>query len=260
MPDGLGYTEGAGKTVATDDCGAAGHAQIVKVGYGANGSATVVPADSSGLYVQGAALPGTTAAGNPILLGGQAESTAPTAVTDGQAIMAWFTLNGSLVATPSNRVTKIAVTPTIATANYAANDFMGAALNFTNAALVAGRSGKIVNCVLTSRTVVANAYELWLFETSPTIASADNAPFDMTDANLETAKLFAVVDFLVADNKASASNQVCMGTIKGVPVSQVQPKYVATTTSIYGALIARTVAGQLAGTTDLIVNLWVEPD
>lgn len=38
--------------IATDDCGAAGHAQIVKLGIATDGSATTIPADANGLKVQ----------------------------------------------------------------------------------------------------------------------------------------------------------------------------------------------------------------
>lgn len=49
MADGVAITAGSGTTIATDDCGSPGHAQIVKLGYSANGDATPVPAGASGL-------------------------------------------------------------------------------------------------------------------------------------------------------------------------------------------------------------------
>lgn len=57
MADGVAITAGAGTTIATDDAGAAGHVQIVKLAVSADGSATPVPATSKGLAVDVAALP-----------------------------------------------------------------------------------------------------------------------------------------------------------------------------------------------------------
>lgn len=47
MADNLGYTPGTGAYVATDDAGAAGHVQVVKLAVSADGSATVLPADGT---------------------------------------------------------------------------------------------------------------------------------------------------------------------------------------------------------------------
>lgn len=51
MADGLSWTPGSGATVATDDAGAAGHVQVVKLAVSADGSATPIPATASGLAV-----------------------------------------------------------------------------------------------------------------------------------------------------------------------------------------------------------------
>lgn len=45
-------TPASGTVIATDDCGAAGHAQIVKLGIATDGSATAIPADANGLTVK----------------------------------------------------------------------------------------------------------------------------------------------------------------------------------------------------------------
>lgn len=52
MADNISITQGTGTTVATDDCGAAGHTQIVKLAISTDGSATPIPADgTAGLKV-----------------------------------------------------------------------------------------------------------------------------------------------------------------------------------------------------------------
>jgi len=47
MADGVAITAGSGTTIATDDAGATGHVQIVKLAISADGSATPIPADAT---------------------------------------------------------------------------------------------------------------------------------------------------------------------------------------------------------------------
>jgi hypothetical protein len=51
MADNVDITPGAGATIATDDAGAAGHVQLVKLAIATNGSATLIPADADGIKV-----------------------------------------------------------------------------------------------------------------------------------------------------------------------------------------------------------------
>lgn len=60
MADNIDITPGTGKTVATDDAGAAGHVQVVKLAISTDGSATFIPADAAnGIDVDVTRLPGT---------------------------------------------------------------------------------------------------------------------------------------------------------------------------------------------------------
>lgn len=47
MADGVQITAGSGTTILTDDTGAGGHAQVVKLGISTDGSATLIPADAT---------------------------------------------------------------------------------------------------------------------------------------------------------------------------------------------------------------------
>lgn len=47
MADGVAITAGSGTTILTDDTGATGHAQVVKLGISTDGSATLIPADAT---------------------------------------------------------------------------------------------------------------------------------------------------------------------------------------------------------------------
>ena len=51
MADGVPITAGSGTTIATDDTGAKGHVQLVKLAQSADGSSAHVSADSDGLLV-----------------------------------------------------------------------------------------------------------------------------------------------------------------------------------------------------------------
>lgn len=47
MADGVAVTPGTGVTVATDDAGASGHVQIVKLAISTDGVATLIPSDAT---------------------------------------------------------------------------------------------------------------------------------------------------------------------------------------------------------------------
>jgi len=96
MADNVAITAGAGTSVSTDDAGASGHVQRMKLAVSADGSATHVGADANGLQVQGAAATDAAVAGNPVLVGGRASAAAPTDVSaDGDAVSAWRLRNGA---------------------------------------------------------------------------------------------------------------------------------------------------------------------
>lgn len=63
MADGVPITAGSGTTILTDDTGASGHAQVVKLGIATDGSALLIPADETdGLRVN-------LGANNDVLIG-----------------------------------------------------------------------------------------------------------------------------------------------------------------------------------------------
>lgn len=51
MADGVAVTPGTGVTIATDDAGATGHVQLVKIAYSADGVATHGQVDADGVLV-----------------------------------------------------------------------------------------------------------------------------------------------------------------------------------------------------------------
>lgn len=131
MADNVAITAGSGTTVATDEIsidGATAHVQRVKPVIGAAGTGTDAPGDATnGLDVDVTRLPASTntievvgdaahdaaVAGNPLLAGGEARTTNPTAVADGDAVRSMHDDVGRQVVVGSVRDLKVAQATTI---------------------------------------------------------------------------------------------------------------------------------------------------
>lgn len=213
MADDVAITEGAGKVVATDDCGGR-QVQLNKLAIATDGSATLIPADAT---------------------------------------------NGLRV-TPSIRHVRLTGTPTISTSPaYSINDQVGGVVTFTGAALTTGGTGTIISAVITARwaNTVVPSLDLYLFEVSPTLVNADNGAFNITDADLETARVCGVINFLTGNYEILANNVVCPGTaFSGAPIV---PFITATTANLFGVFVARTTF-TAAGTTDIQATLRIAQD
>jgi hypothetical protein len=70
MADNVAITAGSGTDISTDDAGAAGHVQRIKLSYSADGVATHIPADADGLLVNLGANNDVTIASLPALAAG----------------------------------------------------------------------------------------------------------------------------------------------------------------------------------------------
>lgn len=274
MADGVAITAGSGTTIATDDTGASGHVQIVKLAISTDGSVTLIPADATnGVDVDVTRLP-AFGTGQAVY----AEDVSHNTGDNGVPVLAVRT------ATPTDRVsadgdygnlqldqigrlrttsaieTRTAVTPTISSGvAYASGDVVGAALTFTGAAAFNGGSGRITNAILTDRSTQAAPLELWIFQASPTLVGADNAAFDITDANLETAVPLGVIQFV--NYFSTASGRVSQGTVNGMALGAAPLHYIcgASATSIYGALAVRGTP-TYGSTADLVVSLVLEQE
>lgn len=96
MADNAPITPGSGLNVTTDEVSDGSHAQVMKLAISTDGSRVLVPADTSGLQVQGAAAADAAVAGNPVLGGGKASAAAPSDVSaDGDAVPDWNLRNGA---------------------------------------------------------------------------------------------------------------------------------------------------------------------
>lgn len=91
----------ASSVIATDDAGASGHVQIVKLALSADGSATPITADANGMEVQGAGAAGTPAGGVVSVQGVASGTVLP--VSDGGGTL---TVDGTVSATQSGTWTE----------------------------------------------------------------------------------------------------------------------------------------------------------
>lgn len=144
MADGLVLNAGSGgSTLATDDAGASGHVQVVKLAIATDGSAVLIPADATlglrvtltaqggvdlmdctvnngagaaSIPVQGAVAADGVAAQNPVLVGGYASTAQPSSMSaDGDVVPLWLTRKGALV-TEHGRTVKTVTGSTSTTA------------------------------------------------------------------------------------------------------------------------------------------------
>lgn len=157
MADGVTYqsatpaTPAAGVEIATDDCGAAGHAQLTKLAVSADGDATPIPATSAdGLLVE---------VSNSLT----AEATVTVDDVLGSATSSGLTTGGTL---------------------YTADDQMGDLKELTNMAATSGGSGYISTIRLVCDTnAVIGGVRVWFFSATVTSLAADNVAFSLSDAD-----------------------------------------------------------------------------
>ena len=138
----------------------------------------------------------------------------------------------------------ISQTPTIsAAAIYASGDAVGGLLTFANAARFSGGGGISKNIIIIDDDKESGALELWLFNQTFT-ATADNAPWDPSDTDLENC--IGVISTVNGDWFAAADNQVAD--------IEVSKRYDLTGTSMFGQLVTRGTQTYTA-TTDLTVKI-----
>lgn len=120
----------------------------------------------------------------------------------------------------------VSVTPVMAAgpAAYAANDQVGAVNTITNAAPSTGGTVEIESLILIDKAKQALALDVFFFDVSPTLVSADNAEFEMTDANLAAAykgHIKIVAGDYATTKNASVANPKIQGLfLKSLPATK----------------------------------------
>lgn len=142
-------------------------------------------------------------------------------------------------------------TPTVTAGAYHAKDAVGGLLTFANAARVAAGSGVIHAVTIIDNAAQSAELVLVLFDRTFT-ASADNAAFDPSDADL--ANCIGVIKITSTDYQALADNAVAC--VKGIGLPYELP---AAGTSLFGQLMCTGTPTYVAAT-DLTVKLHLLQD
>lgn len=156
------------------------------------------------------------------------------------------------VTTTSFGVVRIPVTPTITAGAYAAGDALGGLLTFANAVSSAGGAGLITKVVIIDDAQQLAPVDLVLFDQTFT-ATADNAPFDPTDADLQNS--LGYIDVAATDYANFADNAMaCKASGLRMPF---EFQLAAGQTSLFGQLAVRDTPTYVA-TDDITVILTIE--
>lgn len=243
-PDGL--------VVSTDDAGADGQVQRMKLAYSADGVATHVPADADGLLVNLGANNDVVVSdgGGSITVDGTFwQATQPVSIAAAVAVTdnaGSLTVDGATTSYLAQK--RISVTPTISAASiYASGDAVGGLLTFSNAARVSGGSITVQSVVIIDNDQELAPLELVLFDRTFT-ATSDNAAFDPTDADLANCIGVVKVSDYASFNDNSVATRAGIGlaaTLNG--------------TDLFGQLVVRS-APTYTATNDIIVIVQVVQD
>lgn len=278
MADGIAVTAGSGTTILTDDTGAGGHAQVVKLAISTDGSPTLIPAEATyGLDVDVTHIvPGTAASDL-----GKAEDNAHTSGDVGVMALAvrrdtaaassgttgdYEPLSTddtgrlrarSVLVDSSDAILSFAApavlsaSPTVDTSAYAALDSMHTTIiTFSNAAVSSGGTGTVVGAGLVDKADQTFTARLWLFNQSFTGTTANNA-LVVSDSDL--GNMVGWVDFLTwADGN---TGKFSMGDRSQLPL----PYICSGSTSLFGVL--QVLSGTPTfGASDITVKIHVYKD
>ena len=143
---------------------------------------------------------------------------------------------------------EIAVTPTITAGIYAAGDAVGGLLTFAAAASVYKGEGDITKLVIIDDAMQDAILDLWLFSETFT-PTADNAPFDPSDADLQNC--IGCLHIAAADYEDGVDNSVA--TLE----CEFAFTLAASGTSLFGQLVSPTDTPTYAAVDDLTVKITV---
>ena len=201
MADGVPITAGSGTTILTDDTGAGGHAQVMKLAISTDGSGTLIPADATnGMAVDVTrVIPGTTATAlgkaedgahvdgdTGVMVLGVRDDTGGTHSVSTAGDYSPFTMDsqGRVWVRPAPAQVRLQVTPTIDSLVYASGDSLCGLMTISNAVRISGGSGIIQSITVLDNTQAQRAaMDILFFDRSVTVAAA-NAALAMSDADM----------------------------------------------------------------------------
>lgn len=152
----------------------------------------------------------------------------------------------------------IQVTPTNDTSIYASGDQLGSLMQLTNAMDDSSGTGKLLSLSIHDKSSQSSVLQVFLFNDLPTVASADNAALNISDAEM-AAKCIGHVSVVAADYFAlSASSMACVRNINLV-LNSVRSVTNPTGRSIW-AIIRSGGTPTYASTTDLVLSFGIHQD
>lgn len=207
MADGVPITAGTGTTIATDDCGSPGHAQIMKLAISTDGSATLIPAEATnGLDVDVTRVPADPYGVNAdaASASGSISAKLREIATNGVVLKAGTAVVGQVYGAMVTVATD--VTRPADTTAYAINDALSdstsapttGGFTFTSAARTSGGSGVITDatiCTAADQGTLLQG-EIMIFNQAVTNIN-DNSAFAITDAEAKT--LIGKIPFTLED-------------------------------------------------------------
>lgn len=150
----------------------------------------------------------------------------------------------------------VSMVPTIDTAIYASGDQLGSLVELTNVVDDSGGTGVITSVVVIDQAKQSSAMSLLLFKDKPTVASADNAALNISDAEM-VAKCLGHVAVASGDYAGLSASSV--GTVKNVQlvVTPLKSGDNRNGTSLWGILMSGGTP-TYASTTDLKLLIGVK--
>jgi hypothetical protein len=184
---------------------------------------------------------------------GRIDAANPLEVTLVPGVTSYVTLNAgeNNIGQVGHDVLEIVQTPTITAGAYTAGDALGGLLTFAGAARLAGGRGMITKVTIVDDALQSAPIDLVLFDRTFT-ATADNAPFDPSDADMQNCLGFIPV---ANTDYAEFTDNGVATKASGLQMPfefQLAPGV----TSLFGQLVIR-VGDTYAATDDITVKVTV---
>jgi hypothetical protein len=127
----------------------------------------------------------------------------------------------------------VTVTPTLDTSIYASGDRMGSVMTLSGVAMEDGGSVTLDGISIVDTDKQDAAFDVWLFNASPTLISADNAAISLLDSEM-TSKAVGWQVLAASDYKDAASSSIAYKGNLNAPL-----KVKSGTKNLYALLVSR---------------------
>lgn len=152
----------------------------------------------------------------------------------------------------------VSATPVIQAAAYASGDQLGAIFELPNALDDSSGTGGILSVTVVDKAKQKAAFDLLLFSAKPTVVSADNAPLDISDADMAD-KFIGKVSVVIADYSDLANCSVASVTQVALLLNAVKDQNNLGGRSLWAILQCRGTP-TYTSTSDLVLKIGVIQD